>query len=179
MSASADALAPTVQQLQQVNAELQRRKVDAEKDRDLFRDLYGKASTHASEVTKENNTLQEQLTLVEGQLRDGLAMVRGTYEERVRKLEDEARRWKGMYDVLAARDRRTDDELRRRAALQPELEAENARLKEELQKLGKDYHQMEDVLVQLAEQEEADGIPPVPKVSTVKITSVATTKVVE
>ena len=39
----------TLAQLRATNEELQRRRAEAEKDRDLFRDLYSKASAHASE----------------------------------------------------------------------------------------------------------------------------------
>jgi len=162
----------SVDQLQLINAELERRKADAEKDRDLFRDLYGKASAHASEVTKENNELQERLTLAEGQVREGLGMMKGMYEERIRRLEAESQKWKGLCEVLTKRDERTDDEVRRRAALEPELRAENARLKEELEKLGKDYHKMEDVLEQLAEQEEADVVPPMSSTEAMNLTNV-------
>ena len=47
-------------QLRATNEELQRRRLEAEKDRDLFRELYGKASAHASSVSAENNTLAER-----------------------------------------------------------------------------------------------------------------------
>ena len=74
-------------ELRAENAELQRRHADAEKDRDLFRDLYGKASAHASAVSAENNELSERAALAEGQAREGVAMLKATYEERVRLLE--------------------------------------------------------------------------------------------
>lgn len=128
----------TLEQLRASNEELQRRKMDAEKDRDLFRELYSKASAHASEVSKENNDLLERAILAEGQVRDGLNMVKGMYEEQIRRLEEEVQRWKGLCEVLTARDARMNDEIRRRAALEPELTEENSRLREEVEILLQD-----------------------------------------
>ncbi|CAL1698270.1 unnamed protein product [Somion occarium] len=134
-------------QLRAANEELQRRKVDAEKDRELFRELYGKASAHVSEVSKENNELHERVSLLEGKVKDGLQLIRGTYESRVRLLEEEVKKWKGMYEILMARDRKMQgDELRRRAAVEPELRAENVKLREELEILTEDYEKMEKEL---------------------------------
>ena len=136
----------TLAELHSMNEDLQKRKADAEKDRDLFRDLYSRASLHASEVSKENNELTERATLAETQAHDGVAMVKATYEERLRLLEQEVERWKGQVHVLTERDRRMDDELRRRAALEPELRRENARLREQLIALEEDYRRVEGTL---------------------------------
>ncbi|OCH92575.1 hypothetical protein OBBRIDRAFT_702840, partial [Obba rivulosa] len=131
-------LAATIEQLRASNEELQRRKADAEKDRDLFRDLYNKASVHASEVAKENNELLERAMLAEGQVQDGLAMMKGMYEDCIRKLQEEAQHWKALYEVIATRDAKMNDEIRRRAALEPVLSVENRRLREEIALLTMD-----------------------------------------
>lgn len=143
-----------VDQLRSANELLQRQKTDAEKDRELFRDMYSKASAHAGEVIRENGALEERATLAEGQLRDGIAMIRSTYEIRISKLEEEVKKWKGLYELIVEKDQRTNgDELRRRAALQEELQRENAKLKEDLELLREDYEKMETVFDQLGEQE--------------------------
>ncbi|KAI1787338.1 hypothetical protein LXA43DRAFT_714426 [Ganoderma leucocontextum] len=139
-------------QLRAVNGDLQRRKAESEKDRDLFRDLYSKASMHASEVSKENNELTERAALAETQARDGIVMVKATYEERIRLLEQEVERWKRQVQVLTERDRRMNDELRRRAALEPELRTENMCLMEQLDGL-ENYRRMEGTLEGLARQQ--------------------------
>ncbi|KAH9920842.1 uncharacterized protein BXZ73DRAFT_80045 [Epithele typhae] len=126
---------------------------DAEKDRDLFRELYGTASAHASAVSSENNALAERAAVAEGQARDGLAMLRAAYDERVRLLEAEAARWRAQCEVLAGRDARTDDEVRRRAAREPELVDENERLRAELRVLEKDYRRMEVVVEVMTKQQ--------------------------
>ncbi|KAK7688676.1 hypothetical protein QCA50_008214 [Cerrena zonata] len=145
---------PAVVQLQAANEELQRRKADAEKDRELFRELYGKASAHVGEVTKENNELLEQVTILEGKVNDGLVLIRGTYEERIRRLEEDVEKWKGMYGMLLERDKKMEGEdYRKRAALEPEIRAENLKLRDELDALSADYERMEKVLEQLGEQE--------------------------
>ena len=143
----------TLAQLRATNEELQRRRAEAEKDRDLFRDLYSKASAHASEVTKENNELAERAALAEAQARDGVSMIKATFEARIRSLEQEAERWKGQVHVLTERDGRMDDEFRRRAALEPELRAENARLRERLDHLEEDYGRMERLLEGMTKQQ--------------------------
>ena len=140
-------------QLRATNEELQRRRLEAEKDRDLFRELYGKASAHASSVSAENNTLAERAALAEGQARDGVAMLRATYEERIRLLEQDVLRWKGQCHVLTDRDGRMDDDIRRRAALEPELRAENERLKEQVEALEEDYNRVEGMLEGLMRQQ--------------------------
>ncbi|KAI0324110.1 hypothetical protein GY45DRAFT_1331896 [Cubamyces sp. BRFM 1775] len=144
-------------QLRKENEELQRRKAEAEKDRDLFRDLYSKASAHASEVSKENNELLERAELAEGQARDGLAMIKATYEGRVRRAEEEAKRWKAQYQLLTSRDTRMDDDIRKRAALEPELRAEIARLQDKLDNLEEDYVRMESMLEGLTKEQVEDA----------------------
>ena len=139
-------------------------KLEAEKDRDLFREMYSKASAHVGEVSRENSELLERAERAEGQVKDGLRMIKGTYEERVRVLEAEVARWKEQTALLTARDRRTleNEEFRRRAAMEPELRAENERLKEEMGKLREDYGQLEATLAQIGEQELNDSAPPTP-----------------
>ena len=151
-SSSTEQWEQKLSQLRAENEQLQRRRADAEKDRDLFRDLYGKASAHASEVTRENNDLQERASLAEGQARDGIALIKATYTERVRLLEQDVERWKSQCHVLTERDARTDDELRRRAALEPELRAENEHLRGQLYALEEDYRRMEAVVEQITKQ---------------------------
>ncbi|KAI9069409.1 hypothetical protein FKP32DRAFT_1617237 [Trametes sanguinea] len=103
----------------------ERRYKDLESDRDLFKNLYSEASTHASRLAAENATLEERARVAEGQTKDGLALVRGTFEAQVRKLREEAEKWRAQCELLMAKDRATDDEVRRRAALEQELRAEN------------------------------------------------------
>ena len=152
---------PTIEQLRAANEELQRRKIDAEKDRELFRELYGKASSHVSEVTKENNELLEKVTLLEGKLNEGLALIRATYDERIRRLEEDAARWKGMYELHTERDRRMDgDDFRRRAALEPEIRAENLKLKDELDVLTAECERLERLFGQQGEPEPSPSVEP-------------------
>lgn len=144
----------TLEQLRRTNEELQRRKVDAEKDREFFRDLYNTASSHVSEVAKENSSLQERVERLETQLREGLAMVRSTYESQIKELEGERERWKALYEILQVRDRKTNgDEIRRKAACEGELRRENQSLKLQLQILREDYENMEAAFDRLDEKE--------------------------
>lgn len=144
----------TLQQLRATNTELQKRKADAEKDRELFRELYNKASAHASEVAKENDALLERARVAEGQVRDGLQMIRGTYEARVRRLEEEVAKLTGLNAILTAKDVKTNgDDIRRRAAEEVGLREDNQKLRAELAELRLDYSRMERLLEQLGEKE--------------------------
>ncbi|KAL4254658.1 hypothetical protein ABKN59_004413 [Abortiporus biennis] len=143
-----------VQQLQSSNEELQHRKTDAEKDRDLFRELYGKASSHATDVTKENNELLERATLAESQLKEGMALLKGTYEARVKQLEVEVLKWKGRYEILVERDKRMNgDSVREKAALAEELKHENEKLKGDLEALREDWENMEETYAEAGDME--------------------------
>ncbi|KAI0339112.1 hypothetical protein BDW22DRAFT_1336687 [Trametopsis cervina] len=144
----------TLDQLRATNEQLQKRKADAERDRDLFRDLYSKASTHASQVSKENEELIERTTIAEGQARDGIAMVKKMYEGRVALLESEIAQLRGLNAVLMAKDFKTNgDDLRRRAAEEREVRAQNQELWIQLSDLRMDYDRMEGLLEQLGEEE--------------------------
>lgn len=143
-----------VTQLRSANELLQRQKADAEKDRELFRDMYSKASAHAGEVIKENNALEERATVLETQVHDGIMMIKSTYEIRVAKLEEEVKKWRGMYEVLQVRDERANGaEIRRKAAMEGQLRSENAALREDMDLLRDDYERMEKVLEHFGEQE--------------------------
>ncbi|PSS37800.1 hypothetical protein PHLCEN_2v367 [Hermanssonia centrifuga] len=143
-----------LEQLRATNEELQWRKADAEKDRELFRDLYNKASSYATQVTKENDELHSRVSLAETQVRDGLAMIRATYDARIRKLEGSVARLEGLNALLTAKDLKTQgDAVRRRAAEETELRGDNQRLRAELAELRLDYGRMERLLEQLGEQE--------------------------
>lgn len=144
----------TNEQLRHTNEEIQRRKLDADKDKELFRELYNKASSHASEVTKENNTLVDRVELLETQLREGLVMVKSTYEARIQKLEEDVEKWKGLYGIMQIKDQKTNgDEIRRKAACEPELRRENQNLRVQLELLREDYENMEAAFEQLGDKE--------------------------
>ncbi|KAJ8468385.1 hypothetical protein ONZ51_g9676 [Trametes cubensis] len=128
-----------------------------EGDRDLFKNLYSEASTHAARLGKENLALEERATLAEGQTRDGLAMIRGTFEAQVRKLREEVAKWQGLCKVLQTKDERTNDELRRRAALEPGLRAENERLKQEAEIVREDMERMAQIIARMTGQQDALG----------------------
>ncbi|CAK5274131.1 unnamed protein product [Mycena citricolor] len=101
---------------------LQSKLADAEKQVELFREYYGKASEFGSEKSKENKALQEQLTMAESAKTQGVALVRATFEKRIEQLQTDANSWRNQADFLRQQAIRTnDDGLRRRAAEYPEL----------------------------------------------------------
>ncbi|KAI8990471.1 hypothetical protein BD414DRAFT_380815, partial [Trametes punicea] len=138
--------------LEATTQEWERRYKYLEGDRDLFKDLYSEASTHAARLATENAALEQRATIAEGQARDGLALIRGTFEEQVRKLREEAEKWRGLAKVFMAKDERTDDEVRRRAALEPGLREENERLKQEAEVVRADMEKMAAIVEQMTAQ---------------------------
>ncbi|KAI0778388.1 hypothetical protein BD413DRAFT_508860 [Trametes elegans] len=143
--------------LEGATQEWERRLKYAESDRDLFKDLYSEASTHASRLAKENAELEERARLAEGQVQDGLAMIRGTFEQQARRLREEAERWQAQYKLLRTRDERTDDEVRARAALEPQLRAENERLRGEAEILRGDMEKMASIIAQMSDERARTG----------------------
>jgi len=98
------------------------KKVDAEKDRDFFREQYAKASGFVSSVRDENSDLEKRIKIAEEQAHHGVGLVKATFELRVKTLEEDAKSWRKMAEFLMEKDQRTNnDELRRRAASEPEL----------------------------------------------------------
>ncbi|KAH9857981.1 hypothetical protein C2E23DRAFT_718932 [Lenzites betulinus] len=140
------------ERLEKITQDWERRLKYVEDDRDLFKTLYSEASSHAARLATENAALEARATLAEGQVRDGLAMVRGTFEERVRTLQEEAERWRAQYALLSTRDARTDDDVRRRAALEPGVREENARLRAEAEEVRADMEKMAGIIAQMTGQ---------------------------
>ena len=115
--------------------DLTRSKASAETDRDFFRDQYAQASMYVDSVRKENTEFEERVLVAEGKAKDGVAMIKATYDGRLKALEMDVARWKGLAELLQEKDRRTGDEVRRRAGEEPELRTKNAALKDEIDRL--------------------------------------------
>jgi hypothetical protein len=96
---------------------LKRQKEDVERSSDVFREQYLKASGFADEVRAENKALAQRAEIAEGRAEEGVAMVRGMYEGRLKTLGQECEQWKVRAEVVEERERRTQaDEVRARAA---------------------------------------------------------------
>jgi chromosome segregation ATPase len=131
---------------------------DAEKNSQLFRELYGKASAFTDELRNENSTLSARAVLAERQASEGVALCRATYEARVRKLTDELKKATIRFNLIEAQAQRTDDDVRRRASLFFEQESDIDRLKKRIESLKDDCSslktQRDDLLVNLRTLEE-------------------------
>ncbi|KAK7052093.1 chromo domain-containing protein [Favolaschia claudopus] len=100
----------------------QREKAAAEQQREVFQEYYMKASHFADENSATNKDLQRRLAIAEEQTKEGLALVKATFDAREETLKMEARDWRNQAIFLREQAIRTnDDELRRRAAEHPEL----------------------------------------------------------
>ncbi|THG98956.1 hypothetical protein EW145_g7343 [Phellinidium pouzarii] len=95
---------------------------DAEKNANLFRQLYSKASSFADGLKLENAELTDRATLAEGQLSKGLEILRAQSANQVHKLSEELDKARILLSVFRGKDERTDDEVRRRAAREVELQ---------------------------------------------------------
>ncbi|KAL5528221.1 hypothetical protein ACEPAF_7357 [Sanghuangporus sanghuang] len=108
---------------------------DATKQAEIFREMYGKASSFADEKKQENNELLERAKRAEGQATIGVDFIRKQYAVQERKLSEELEQQRILVKILTIKDRRTGDEVRRRAALEPELRDKIDNLKEEIAEL--------------------------------------------
>ncbi|KIY48474.1 hypothetical protein FISHEDRAFT_73670 [Fistulina hepatica ATCC 64428] len=82
------------------------------------------ASDSAFESVKENNLLKERITIAETQAREGVSMIRATFEGRVAELQADKEHLTKVIDFLIAKDQAEDRvEFRKRAAEQPEYKA--------------------------------------------------------
>ncbi|KAF8876922.1 hypothetical protein BD779DRAFT_1804118 [Infundibulicybe gibba] len=118
----------------------------AEKDRDFFREQYGRASGFVTSVREENVELEERASLAETRARDGVAMVKATFEQRIKSLENDLKSWKQVSTFLMEKDKRTDDEVRRRAAEEPELRERCGKLEELCESFVSQTTMLEDAL---------------------------------
>ncbi|KAF7800277.1 hypothetical protein EIP86_011525 [Pleurotus ostreatoroseus] len=80
---------------------------------------------------------------------DGLATIRETFEEHVRRLEGEVAQWRGLCGILRKKDERTDDDIRRRAGEEPELRNRLEKLREEHAALELEQAQLQQELSEL------------------------------
>jgi DNA repair exonuclease SbcCD ATPase subunit len=110
-------------------------KASAEADRDFFREQYAQASGYVSSVRVENQQLEMRAAIAEKQATDGVGMIRNTFQERLRNLEGEIRKYKNLAALLTEKDKRTGDELRRRAGEEPELRLRCGKLEDKTQRL--------------------------------------------
>ncbi|THH14768.1 hypothetical protein EW146_g5603 [Bondarzewia mesenterica] len=128
--------------LQQAVSALEMSKATALKDVDFFRDQYQSASGYVSTVRVENEELLQRAKIAESQATTGVNLVRTTYAARMKRLEEEVKKFKALSELLKEKDRRTNDDVRWRAAMEPELRKENESLKGRLEE---DEAEMDDL----------------------------------
>ena len=107
----------------------------AESDSNFFREQYGQASAFVGSTRTENAELEKRALIAEDRAKNGVAMIRATYEGKVKGLQDDVAKWKGLALLLEEKDRRTGDNIRKKAALEPELRARITDLVGELERL--------------------------------------------
>jgi chromosome segregation ATPase len=141
---------PSTADLEQKIAELQaafdaeiRSRKSAESDRDFFREQYSRASAYVSTVRSENEELVERVEIAEKRAVEGVALVKATFQERVRVLEADVAQTRAGYRLLLERERRTGDEIRRRAGEEPELRARCKWLEQRVEDLEMDLEELE------------------------------------
>lgn len=111
-------------------------KESADTDCNFFREQYAQASAFVGSVRGENAELEQRAAVAEDQAKTGVAMIKATYDERVKALRGEIAQWRGLAEILQEKDRRTGDDIRKRAAEEPELRSQNAELRAEVERLS-------------------------------------------
>jgi chromosome segregation ATPase len=113
---------------------LTRSKTSLESDVTFFQTQYTQASAYTSSIQEQNKELILRADIADSQVKEGLAMVNGFFELRVKKLEEEVGKWKGRCGLLQEKDDRTGDDIRRRAGEERELRLRVVELEAEVQR---------------------------------------------
>ncbi|KAJ6482538.1 hypothetical protein C8R45DRAFT_304147 [Mycena sanguinolenta] len=101
----------------------------AEHDRNVFQECYQRASQFTDETGRANKELEKRVKIAEEQTKEGVALLRATFELREQALKSEIRDWRNQAVFLREQAVRTnDDDLRKRAAEHPELVARYSQL---------------------------------------------------
>lgn len=123
--------------------DLERSNASLKSDVTMFQEQYRQASDFVSTLQAENRDLDTRVSIAESQVRNGLAMTRGFFDERVRRLEADVTRYKGLCELLQERDSRTNDDVRRKAAEAEEVSARARKLLVENDKMEMYVEQLE------------------------------------
>lgn len=117
-----DELMDALLEAEKGKADAEAKRADAEKDRDFFREQYAQASGFVSQVRDENKELLLRVEVAEAQTARGVALVRATFDERVRVLEADVKSWRRMAEFLIEKDKKSNNaEICQRAAEAVEL----------------------------------------------------------
>ena len=122
--------------------------------------------TQDAELVDTQERVTELEETVQQLRKEGVAVLRATYDARVKNLEAELSQWRGLCSILRKKDERTDDEVRRRAGEEPELrrqlaewetkyaelEDENAERVEENENMVTKIVELEDKVTRLTEE---------------------------
>ena len=115
-------------------------KREAEKDVEVLRVTYARASAYTDELRNENADLKARLSLAEGQVANGIKLVRAQFEERVRRTSEEVDKLRTLVRILEEKDRRTGDDVRKKSSLVAEKEGEIEKEKQAYRELKKDVN---------------------------------------
>jgi len=139
----------------------QNRTAFAEKNAEVFREQYLRASSFVDDLRAQNMELQERAEVAESQASTGIANVRTMYEARVQQLEEETEYHKRVTTFLIEQSQRTqDDEIRRRAAEHLELEGRCTELETKnshLEDMFERARSMIDVLEKLVSERDKEN----------------------
>ncbi|KAJ7220718.1 hypothetical protein GGX14DRAFT_431848, partial [Mycena pura] len=125
----------------------------AEQQVETFREYYMQASQFAEEKGSENKELVKRVQIAEEATREGVAMIKATFELREDALKSEARDWRNQAVFLREQAVRTnDDDIRERAAKYPELSDEYAKLSDENSQLERDNENLRGRIIHLEEE---------------------------
>lgn len=139
-----DAQAVVIEKLKRENAGLEEKRVKDDttldglraslasvgEDLQLHQGLYGQASNRAVELARENTILEEQVTLLKGQLDLGLKQQKLHAQAEISRLDEENTNLKHKLAFLLQQNRSTGDAIRHRAAQYPNLQREHYKLAE-------------------------------------------------
>lgn len=136
-------------QLEVELAAAKERITSVEKDVALFREQHGIVTAFADGATDELIALRESEALARSRADDGVAMVRGMFENRIRAIEQELEEQKRLNKILTEKDERTNDAVRREAAEAVQLREERNRWKERASRAEREEARLQELVESL------------------------------
>jgi chromosome segregation ATPase len=140
-------------QLISSNELLTSERASLQKEVAFFRELYGTASAHVDTLNSDKlglekrvEELTELLSIAENQVQSGFAGVKAFFEWRIRALEGEVEKWKGLYHIFHEKEIRAGNLIRNTVDEAEGLRNKVKRLKGKLKGLKRDMEAQDIIL---------------------------------
>ncbi|KAF5371449.1 hypothetical protein D9757_009975 [Collybiopsis confluens] len=137
-----DELESKIEQLETDVASARAASTSAGNDRDFFREQYTTVSVFATETRDSNVQLLKRAEIAERQATEGVALVKASFEEKLRISQEQCNTYLSIVEFLMKKDAATDG-VRKDAAEAPELRVKIGKLEQDLVAMKEETAQLE------------------------------------